>query len=125
MDGYTTWIKLYILKPTHTYATSSVCGYKQAKDRLTVSVFANADGSHTYGMYIVGKAKRPRTFSKIWCPRQLGVTWTSNNTAWMNKVAFTDFLLEFDQDMHRRYKGDEVLLLLHNDLVISLRRVLC
>ena len=63
--------KLYNLRPTHTYATSSVRGYKQAKDRLTVAVCANADGSHKYGMYVIGKAKRPRKLSKGWCPVSL------------------------------------------------------
>ena len=38
--------KMYNLRPTHTYATSRVRGYKQARDRLTVAVCANADGSH-------------------------------------------------------------------------------
>ena len=32
----------------------------------------------------------------------------------MNTVAFTQFLTEFDEDMNRRYKGQEVLLLLDN-----------
>ena len=34
--------KLYNLRPTHTYATSKVRGFKQAKDRLTVAVCDNA-----------------------------------------------------------------------------------
>ena len=124
--------KLYNLRPTHTYSTSKVRGYKQAKDRLTVAVCANADGSHKYGLYVIGKVKKPRSFPKDWSPRLLGVTWTNNNTAWMNAVAFTQFLVEFDEEMNRRYMGEEVLLLLDNapshklqeDLVLKCTKVL-
>ena len=49
--------KRYNLRPTRTFATSSVGGYKQSKERLTVAVCANADGSHKVGLYLIGTAK--------------------------------------------------------------------
>ena len=63
--------KRHNLRPSYTYATSSVGGYKQSKERLTVAVCANADGSHKVGLYIIGNAKTPRSFTKDWTPCML------------------------------------------------------
>ena len=106
--------KRYNTRPTHTYATGNVGGYKQSKERLTVAVCANADSSHNYGLYVIGTAKRPRTFPKDWYPRLIGITWASNKTAWMNTITFTEFIKEFDATMMRRHGGEEVLLLMDN-----------
>ena len=40
--------KQYNMRPTRTLATSKVAGFKQSKERLTIAVCANADGSHKY-----------------------------------------------------------------------------
>ena len=106
--------KQYNMRPTRTLATSKVAGFKQSKERLTIAVCANADGSHKYGLYVIGKAKKPRSFPKDWTPRLLGITWTSNKTAWMNTITFTEFIREFDANMLRGHGGEEVLLLLDN-----------
>ena len=80
--------KQYNMRPTRTLATSKVAGFKQSKERLTIAVCANADGSDKYGLYVIGKAKKTRSFPKDWTPRLLGITWTSNKTAWMNTKTF-------------------------------------
>ena len=106
--------KRYNMRPTRTLATSRLGGFKQSKERLTVAVCANADGSHKVGLYVIGTAKKPRAFPKDWTPRMLGITWTSNKTAWMNSLTFTEFITEFDATMMRRHGGEEVLLLMDN-----------
>ena len=106
--------KRYNLRPTHTYATANVAGYKQSKERLTVALCANADGSHKHGLYVIGTAKKPRSFPKDWTPRLLDITWASNKTAWMNGITYTEFVTDFDDKMMQRYGGEEVLLLMDN-----------
>ena len=95
-------------------AKSSLGGYKQSKEHLTVAVCANADGSHKYGLYVIGTAKKHRCFPKDWSPHLLGITWANNKTAWMNTLTFTEFITEFDATMMRRHGGEEVLLLMDN-----------
>lgn len=51
--------KLYNMRPTRTLATSKVAGFKESKERLTIALCSNADGSHKYGLYVIGKAKKP------------------------------------------------------------------
>ena len=51
--------KQYNMRPTRTLATSKVAGFKESKERLTIALCSNADGSHKYGLYVIGKAKKP------------------------------------------------------------------
>ena len=75
MDEKSKW---YNMKPTHS---SNVKGFNQSKECLIVAVCGNADGSHKFGVYIIGTAKKPRTFPNDWTPRVLGIAWANNKTA--------------------------------------------
>jgi hypothetical protein len=60
--------------PTRTHATSKKAGRKKDKQRVTVSLVCNASGSEKQGLFIVGKAKHPRSFHKSFQPnRDVGV----------------------------------------------------
>lgn len=50
--------------PTRTLATQKLSGKKQEKDRITIAVTCNADGSERYPLWIIGRSKNPRCFQK-------------------------------------------------------------
>lgn len=50
-------------------------GYKLNKDRVTVMVCANADGSHKIPLFIIGKSKNPRC--------TMSVHYAGQANAWM------------------------------------------
>ena len=58
----------YCLTPNSTSATGSVRGTKKCKDRLTITLCANADGSHKCKPLVIGKSKKPRCFGSHFDP---------------------------------------------------------
>ena len=72
----------YRLTPNSTLATAPVRGTKKNKDRVTIALCANADGTHKLKPLVIGKAKRPRCFAKDFDPN-IYVAYYSNAKAWM------------------------------------------
>lgn len=95
-------------------------GGKQCKQRLTVLLCVNMDGSDKRIPLVIGRSGRPRCFSG----RNLPVKYVSNTKAWMTRALFTDWLKELDSDMQKKNK--KICLLVDNcsahhveDLVLS------
>ncbi|KAK8774506.1 hypothetical protein V5799_010962 [Amblyomma americanum] len=84
-------------------------GGKLSKERLTVMVCANMDGSHKPELFVVGKSKRPRCFKGV---RTLPVSYAANTRAWMTQSLFEDWLRKLDV----RFKRDKrkVLMIVDN-----------
>ena len=101
----------YRLTPNSTLATGAVRGTKKCKDRLTVALCANADGSHKCKPLVIGKSKRPHCFGSHFDP-SVYVTYTSNTKAWMTGVIFQQWLQSFNLIMKMRKR--KVLLLIDN-----------
>ena len=101
----------YRLEPNRTLATGPVHGTKKCKDRLTIGLCANADGSDKVVPFVIGKAARPRCFGRNFDVQTL-VTYRHNKKAWMTSDLFCDFLKQFDGRMRREDR--DVLLLLDN-----------
>lgn len=101
----------YRLEPNQTLATAAVPGRKKCKDRITVALCSNADGSHRLKPLIIGKAARPRCFGRDFEPR-VYCDYHSNKTAWMTSVIFTTWLKDFDRQM--RLARRHVVLLMDN-----------
>ena len=55
----------YRLEPDHTLATRRLSGRKKDKERITIALCANADGSHKLDPLIIGKFAKPRCFANI------------------------------------------------------------
>ncbi|CAI5976264.1 unnamed protein product [Closterium sp. NIES-64] len=54
---------LYIfVLPRKTYGNRRMAGRKIPKDRLTIGLLVNADGSHSFRPLVISKAKRPHDF---------------------------------------------------------------
>lgn len=91
----------YHLMPERTFAfKGDKChGGKKAKDRLTVLLCANADGSDKMTPLLIGKSRKPRCFKNV---KTLPVGYDSNRTAWMTANIFTEWLKKLDKDMKKR-----------------------
>ena len=56
----------YKLAPETIVATKGLSGGKKMKDRITLLICANADGSEKMELMISGYRLRPRPFKKVW-----------------------------------------------------------
>lgn len=83
-------------------------GGKQSRQRLRVLLCVNMDRSNKRIPLVVGKRKRPRCFSG----RSLPVKYVGNTKVWMTRALFTDWLMERDSDMVKRYR--KICLLVDN-----------
>ena len=101
------------LKPDRTLATKRLAGRKVNKERLSVALCANADGSHKLKPLIIGKFKRPRCFKNIRI-QTMPMTYRNNAKAWMITLLFQEWVQEFDRQAGLKHQGQRVLLLLNN-----------
>ena len=51
--------------PDRTFVTKSYGGTKKSKDRITVVLTSNADGSERFEPWVIGKSENPRSLKKI------------------------------------------------------------
>ena len=101
----------YRLEPNATLATAPVPGKKKSKDRLSVGLCSNADGSDKLKPVVIGKAAKPRCFSGGFDP-SVYAEYYSNKTAWMVTSVFQTWLQGFDRRM--RLAKRQVCLLMDN-----------
>lgn len=97
------------LVPAKTLAekTEECVGGKNSKNRITVLVCANMDGSDKRPLLVLGKPKKSRGFAKV---LSMPVAYTHNTKAWMTGEIFRKWLSDFDKEMSA--KKHKVLLLL-------------
>jgi hypothetical protein len=98
--------------PKRSLATATSSGTKQGKERISVLLTCNADGSDKLPLWFIGKYKQPRCFrrERLQGLCTLGAHWRHNKKAWMNTEIFKEFLRDFDN----RFHGRKVLLLMDN-----------
>lgn len=84
-------------------------GGKKSKERVTVLLCCNADGTEKLKPTVIGKYWKPRCFSRN--PR-LPVIYKANKKAWMTGALFTEFLTFLDARM--RAANRRILLVLDN-----------
>ncbi|CAI5493508.1 unnamed protein product [Closterium sp. Naga37s-1] len=78
-DETALWISVL---PRKTYGASCVAGRKIAKERLTVGLLVNADGSHAFRPLVISKSKRPHAFRPDYDPDAV-CYWRHNTKGWM------------------------------------------
>lgn len=64
-------------------------GYKARKERVTVMLCANSTGLHRLPLFLIGKAKKPRSFRGA---KSLPVVYGHQKKAWMTVHLFQDWL---------------------------------
>jgi DDE superfamily endonuclease/Tc5 transposase DNA-binding domain len=95
--------------PDRSLATESQSGIKKSKDRITLALTANGDGTEKLLPWVIARSKNPRCFKNI-NRRLLGVKYRYNKTKWMTGLICEEFLRWFDNQM----RGRKVLLLMDN-----------
>ncbi|CAB5367826.1 unnamed protein product [Rhizophagus irregularis] len=103
----------YRLEPDRTLATKHLAGRKVNRERLSIALCANADGSHKLNPLIIGKFERPRCFKNIRI-QAMPMTYRHNAKAWMITSLFQEWIREFDCQVGLKHQGQRVLLLLDN-----------
>lgn len=88
----------YQLLPNKTlgFKGEKCIGGKNSKNRLTVLVMANMDGSDKRKLLVIGKSLNPRCFKGV---KHLPVDYTANKKAWMVSDLFEKFVRKFDKEM--------------------------
>ena len=79
------------MAPDRTLATKAQAGGKKSKDRITIALTSNADGSETFKPWIIGKSKNPRCFKNI-NRQHLRITYRYNKTKWMTGLIYKEYL---------------------------------
>jgi hypothetical protein len=97
------------LQPDRSLATKQTSGGKKSKDRITIALCANGDGSEKLNPWIIGRSKNPRCFKSI-NRNNLRVIYRNNKSKWMTGIICEEWLYWFDNLM----AGRKVLLLLDN-----------
>ena len=96
-------------------------GGKKSKERITILLGANMDGSDKLPLLAIGKSAKPRCFKNT---KKLPVDYHANKRSWMNSTVFEQWVKKLD----RRFQLEDrkVLLLVDNSPThpkISLRNV--
>ena len=73
-------------------------GGKKSKDRVTVLVACNQDGTEKLLLLVIGKYAKPRCFKHI-NMNLLPVTHESQTKAWMNSARFEKWVCQIDRQM--------------------------
>lgn len=99
----------YRLQADHSLATKQLEGRKQDKERLTVVICCNEDGSEKIPLWIIGKYAKPRCFKNI-NMSSINCHYHANKRAWMTSVLFEEYVRWFDHKMN----GRKTLLMVDN-----------
>ena len=99
----------YRLEADHSLATKQLEGRKKDKERITIDVCCNGDGSDKVPLWVIGKYAKPRCFKNV-NMNNLNCEYRFNKKAWMTGLLFQEYCHWFD----KRMNGRKVLLLVDN-----------
>ena len=91
----------YQLLPNKTLARAGdeCAGNKRSKQRITLLLGANMDGTDCLTPLVIGKSANPRCFKNV---KTLPVTYRNNNKAWMTGYLWTEWIRSLDNKMASR-----------------------
>lgn len=78
---------------THTLKGENCVGGKNSKDRLTVLVAANMDGSDKLEPVVIGRFSKPRCFSNV---KKIPLPYYANRRSWMTSTIYESWLRKLD-----------------------------
>lgn len=81
---------------TLAFKGESCHGGKHSRERITVLLCTNKDGSDKRIPLVIGKSAKPRCFTNV---KKLPVVYHSNTKAWMKNDIFSKFLCDFDRSI--------------------------
>jgi hypothetical protein len=93
----------YRLLPNQTYAfgNESRFGTKKLKERITLLLITNANGSDRK-LIMIGKSKNPRAFRGI---KTLPIEYYSQTNSWMDSIIFAKIMRKFNEKMKKLNKN--------------------
>ncbi|GFW82733.1 tigger transposable element-derived protein 6 [Trichonephila clavipes] len=94
---------------TFTFKKEKCHGGKHSKERLTILLAVNMDGSEKITPLVIGKSAKPRCFKGI---NSFPTKYRSNKKAWMTTELFNEWLISLNSDMKREKR--HILLFLDN-----------
>lgn len=95
----------YKLLPNQSLSVNSKqSGHKRSKERVTVLLCCNADGSDKRKLLVIGKAENPRPLSKL-NKNNLPCVYTNQRKAWMNSTIFFEYLWELNAAMEKENRN--------------------
>ena len=97
--------------PNRTLSTHSRTGRKKAKDRITLALTCNADGSDKVEAWVIRKSKNPRCFKNL-NHHMLRVQYRHNKSKWMTGLIIEEYLHWLNNKM--KAQGRKILLLMDN-----------
>ncbi|XP_022908489.2 tigger transposable element-derived protein 6-like [Onthophagus taurus] len=86
-------------------------GSAKSKQRVTVVLCCNSDGSEKYKAWVIGKSHNPRCFKNV-DKSHLPCDYTHHVSSWIDAQAFREWLLKLDQKMIAQHR--HILLTLDN-----------
>lgn len=97
--------------PAHTFSfKGEKChGGKNSKDRITLLLAVNMDGSEKLTPLLIGKFAKPRCFKNL---KTLPMTYRSNRKAWMTSDLFNEWLQSLNEEMSNQKR--KILLFIDN-----------
>ncbi|XP_031277424.1 CENP-B homolog protein 2-like [Pistacia vera] len=98
----------YRMQADNSLATKQLEGRKQNKERITIVICCNGDGSDKLLLWVIGKFLNPRCFNNV-NHDNLNCKYRANSNAWMTSLFFMEWLKWFDSRLDRN-----VLLILDN-----------
>ncbi|KAL0209586.1 hypothetical protein RCL1_008424 [Eukaryota sp. TZLM3-RCL] len=87
-----------------------VPGEKKSKDRLTVTLATNTDGSEKLPLLVIGRAKRPAALRQFIIPNN--VMYRGNAKGWMTAELFEEYCDSVNKKMQRENR--KILLIIDN-----------
>ena len=101
----------YRMPPSKSLTQGPQHGTKQFKDRITIALCVNADGTDYLKPLVIGKSANPRCFKDF--NKDAYVQYFNSQKAWMTGYLFGEWLHHFDRHIKQK-KNRPVLLLLDN-----------
>ena len=79
----------YRMQADNSLATKQLEGRKQNKERITIVICTNGDGSDKVPLWIIGKFLNPRCLKNV-NRSTLNCTYRVNSNAWMSSLFFVE-----------------------------------
>ena len=95
---------------TFSFKGEKCIGGKKSRERITVMLCCNMSGKDKCKPVVIGKYANPRCFKHA--KAGLPVRYYNNNSSWMTRDIFQEWIISFDKEMGRQ--GRKVLLVMDN-----------
>ena len=95
---------------TFSFKGEKCTGGKKSRERITVMLCCNMSGKDKCKPVVIGKYANPRCFKHA--KAGLPVRYYNNNSSWMTRDIFQEWIISFDKEMGRQ--GRKVLLVMDN-----------